>query len=88
MSVISDDEVPFRVDQTGQVVWNPPGIYSTHCDIDITYYPFDTQECYLKLQSIGYNLVELNMTVFGSGVDLTSYKINGEWDMLEAVALR
>ncbi|XP_041350962.1 neuronal acetylcholine receptor subunit alpha-7-like [Gigantopelta aegis] len=88
LSVIEDDNVPFRVFSSGKVIWNPPGIYNTYCDIDITYYPFDTQTCYISLKSVGYNIRELNLTVFSNGVKTTDFKENGEWTVISATSSR
>ncbi|XP_041354404.1 neuronal acetylcholine receptor subunit alpha-7-like isoform X2 [Gigantopelta aegis] len=88
LSVIDDDNVPLRVFSNGKVVWNPPGIYVTNCDIDITYYPFDTQTCYISLKSVGYNIRELNLTLLDSGLKSSSFEVNGEWTLLSTTATR
>ncbi len=33
----------------GTVNWIPPGILKSSCKIDITWFPFDDQSCYLKV---------------------------------------
>lgn len=34
----------------GQINWIPPGIFRASCSIDITWFPFDDQSCYLKVK--------------------------------------
>ncbi|VDM28755.1 unnamed protein product [Toxocara canis] len=41
--------VNFVVKYTGDVLFAPPGIVKSSCQIDITWFPFDEQLCYLKV---------------------------------------
>ncbi|GMT34849.1 hypothetical protein PFISCL1PPCAC_26146, partial [Pristionchus fissidentatus] len=36
------------VEYTGMVFWMPPSIYKSLCPINIEYFPYDLQECFLK----------------------------------------
>ncbi len=52
----------FLVYNTGEVNWIPPGIIKSTCRIDITWFPFDDQFCWLKVihfckQTLEYNIV-------------------------------
>lgn len=36
------------INYDGKIIWEPPMIYKSYCAIDIEYYPFDIQDCYMK----------------------------------------
>ena len=52
---------------TGRVRWNPPAIYKSYCGIDVEYFPFDIQECFLKISSWTYHGFELDLQHFCNG---------------------
>uniref|UniRef100_A0A158PBE5 Neur_chan_LBD domain-containing protein n=1 Tax=Angiostrongylus cantonensis TaxID=6313 RepID=A0A158PBE5_ANGCA len=51
----------FIVNYDGEVQQNPPGIFRFICKVDVTYYPFDTQTCFLKFGSWTYNGKQINL---------------------------
>ncbi|XP_048238333.1 neuronal acetylcholine receptor subunit alpha-7-like [Haliotis rufescens] len=88
LDVIANEHIPLRVSNEGRINWNPPGIYKTYCDIDITYYPFDFQLCSVVIQSWGYNIRELDLKKYREDVDTAEYVKNGEWSLIEAFSER
>ncbi|GFO30133.1 neuronal acetylcholine receptor subunit alpha-3 [Plakobranchus ocellatus] len=82
LSAVDEDTIPLRVDSRGTVNWNPPGLHTVNCEMDITHFPFDTQVCALQITSFGYTLQELDLYVYGDGINLNYYSGDGEWDML------
>ncbi|OXU23952.1 hypothetical protein TSAR_008607 [Trichomalopsis sarcophagae] len=82
---------------TGKVVWKPPAIYKSFCEIDVEYFPFDQQTCFMKFGSWTYDgyTVDLRHLLQAEdsneidvGIDLTDYYISVEWDILEVPAKR
>lgn len=82
----------------GKVEWRPPAIYKSLCPIDVEFFPFDEQMCFLKVGSWtydGYSVdIQHNRLAEGQdpcsriqhGIDLTDYYGSTEWDLLEVPA--
>lgn len=43
------------VQYTGEVVWLSHGIYKSSCEINVEYFPFDSQDCFMKWSSWTYD---------------------------------
>ncbi|KAG8199973.1 hypothetical protein JTE90_006217 [Oedothorax gibbosus] len=85
------------IHSTGRVVWNPPAIYKSSCQIDVLYFPFDRQSCLMKFGSWTYDgyhvdlkhLQEIaNSSIVPLGVDLSEFYLSVEWDIMAAPATR
>ncbi|XP_069108110.1 acetylcholine receptor subunit alpha-like [Argopecten irradians] len=79
ISVMSDDSIPIRVVNDGTLSWTPSGIYTTLCETDVTFYPFDTQTCDISISTWGYTANEITLNLDTSPIDFTYFKENGEW---------
>jgi len=84
----------------GLVKWEPPAIFKSSCDIDVRYFPFDEQTCWLKFGSWTFDGFQIDLIHIHAnqssetsdhveqGIDLTEYYINVEWDILRVPAER
>ena len=86
----------------GTIVWEPPAIYKSYCPINVEFFPFDMQECFMKFSSWTYDGHEVDLrhvreskgisdghqTVIPNGVDLCEYYPNVEWDVINVTARR
>ncbi|KAF1747722.1 hypothetical protein GCK72_024188 [Caenorhabditis remanei] len=79
---------------TGEVNWIPPGIFRASCKMDITYFPFDDQVCYLKFGSWTYHGLALDLSIVAEededefSIDLSTYTPSGEWHLTKAPAVK
>ncbi|XP_076792550.1 acetylcholine receptor subunit epsilon isoform X2 [Arvicanthis niloticus] len=72
----------------GCVSWLPPAIYRSTCAVEVTYFPFDWQNCSLIFRSQTYNAEEVNFifalddnnnTIDKIDIDTAAFTENGEW---------
>lgn len=50
------------LEHTGMITWNPPAIFKSYCEIIVLHFPFDVQNCSMKLGTWTYDglLVVIN----------------------------
>merc|ERR1712051_800877 len=71
------------VTHEGKCTYIPPGIFKSTCKIDITWFPFDDQQCDLKFGSWTYSGWQLELTLNKEdGGDISGFVSNGEWDLI------
>ncbi|XP_003791329.1 acetylcholine receptor subunit epsilon [Otolemur garnettii] len=72
----------------GLVYWLPPAIYRSTCTVEVTYFPFDWQNCSLIFRSQTYNAQEVEFTfavdknneiINKLEIDTKAFTENGEW---------
>jgi len=76
------------VTSTGSCTYIPPGIFKSTCLIDITWFPFDDQDCEMKFGSWTYNGFKLDFQLKEEVGDTGTYVMNGEWALLGVPAKR
>ncbi|KAK9717488.1 Neurotransmitter-gated ion-channel ligand binding domain [Popillia japonica] len=81
----------------GEVMWKPPSIYKSSCEINVQYFPFDEQSCLMKFGSWTYNGLQVDLkhieqnegsNIVKTGIDLSEFYLSVEWDILAVPATR
>lgn len=61
----------------------PSGVFSTACDIDVTYYPFDTQTCSVIFSTLVSISSEIDLVADPKhSVSLSMYSESGTWELV------
>ncbi|XP_037689232.1 neuronal acetylcholine receptor subunit alpha-5 isoform X2 [Choloepus didactylus] len=68
----------------GTVTWTPPANYKSSCTIDVTFFPFDLQNCSMKFGSWTYDGSQVDIILEDQHVDKRDFFDNGEWEILSA----
>uniref|UniRef100_A0A667Y5L3 Cholinergic receptor, nicotinic, alpha 4b n=1 Tax=Myripristis murdjan TaxID=586833 RepID=A0A667Y5L3_9TELE len=69
----------------GRIKWMPPAIYKSSCSIDVTFFPFDQQNCKMKFGSWTYDRAKIDLISMANNVDQMDYWESGEWVIINAV---
>uniref|UniRef100_A0A8C9SHV6 Cholinergic receptor nicotinic beta 3 subunit b n=1 Tax=Scleropages formosus TaxID=113540 RepID=A0A8C9SHV6_SCLFO len=76
------------VKHNGSVTWTPPASYKSACTMDVTFFPFDRQNCSMKFGSWTYDGNMVDLVLVDDHVDRKDFFDNGEWEILNATGMR
>nr|XP_055030915.1 neuronal acetylcholine receptor subunit alpha-3 [Misgurnus anguillicaudatus] len=79
-----DDKTKALLRFNGEVTWIPPAIFKSSCKIDVTYFPFDYQNCTMKFGSWTYDKAKIDLVLVGSTINLNDFWESGEWTIIHA----
>ncbi|KAM4766729.1 neuronal acetylcholine receptor subunit alpha-5 isoform 3-T3 [Cyanocitta cristata] len=68
----------------GTIAWTPPANYKSSCTIDVTFFPFDLQNCSMKFGSWTYDGSQVDLILEDYDVDKRDFFDNGEWEIVTA----
>lgn len=75
-----DTNVVIRHD--GQMMWDSPAITKSSCKVDVSFFPFDAQQCRFTYGSWTYNGNQLDILNAMESADLADLVENVEWEVL------
>ncbi|XP_060591804.1 acetylcholine receptor subunit alpha-like 2 [Ruditapes philippinarum] len=81
--ILDDVSQQMRVDSSGSVVWEPGGVFTVHCEVDPTYFPYDRQTCYIRLTSAAYDNTEVTLSHNSTSIKLDNVIDHDEWTVFE-----
>ncbi|KAK1175083.1 neuronal acetylcholine receptor subunit non-alpha-3-like, partial [Acipenser oxyrinchus oxyrinchus] len=76
------------VKYNGTVMWTPPARYKSSCTMDVTFFPFDRQNCSMKFGSWTYDGDMVDLILLDDHVDRKDFFDNGEWEIAGVPAKR
>ncbi|XP_068596864.1 neuronal acetylcholine receptor subunit alpha-9-II [Brachionichthys hirsutus] len=69
-----------RLRYNGEITWDAPAITKSSCVVDVSYFPFDSQECNLTFGSWTYNGNQVDVSMDMDSGDLSDFVENVEWE--------
>ncbi|XP_064818694.1 neuronal acetylcholine receptor subunit non-alpha-3-like [Oncorhynchus masou masou] len=72
----------------GTIRWTPPASYKSSCTMDVTFFPFDRQNCSMKFGSWTYDGNMVDLVLVDHYVDRKDFFDNGEWEILNATGAK
>ncbi|KAG7461650.1 hypothetical protein MATL_G00193370 [Megalops atlanticus] len=76
------------VKSNGTIMWTPPASYKSACTMDVTFFPFDRQNCSMKFGSWTYDGNMVDLVLVDDHVDRKDFFDNGEWEILNATGMK
>ncbi|XDV37828.1 hypothetical protein PO909_007367 [Leuciscus waleckii] len=64
----------------GEITWDAPAITKSSCVVDVSYFPFDSQQCNLTFGSWTYNGNQVDIAMGMDSGDLSDFVENVEWE--------
>ncbi|XP_051959968.1 neuronal acetylcholine receptor subunit alpha-9-like [Xyrauchen texanus] len=66
----------------GQILWDQPAITKSSCKVDVSFFPFDAQQCRFTFGSWTHNGNQMDLHNALDSADLADFVENVEWEVL------
>ncbi|XP_067871301.1 neuronal acetylcholine receptor subunit alpha-3-like [Heterodontus francisci] len=79
-----DEKTKVLLQFDGTVTWISPAIFKSSCSMDVTYFPFDYQNCSMKFGSWTHDKAKIDLNMIGSEINRKDFWESGEWAIIAA----
>ncbi|XP_072026162.1 neuronal acetylcholine receptor subunit alpha-6-like [Amphiura filiformis] len=86
-SQLYEDKLLALVDSKGSVVAIPPMALTASCNMDLTFFPYDTQTCELKFGSWTYDASVIALKLLSDKPDISEYREHPEWELVNSTMI-
>ncbi|XP_060588584.1 neuronal acetylcholine receptor subunit alpha-5-like [Ruditapes philippinarum] len=76
---ITNVSMLMRLLSSGKIIWNPGNVLKLVCSVDVTYFPFDTQDCYVTISGWAYTNEEVLFYTTESMINKDFLSQNSQW---------
>ncbi|KXJ16685.1 Neuronal acetylcholine receptor subunit beta-3 [Exaiptasia diaphana] len=81
---VAGGKIKFQTDvivsNDGDCFWKSPATFTSYCDIDVQYWPFDTQKCEMSFGSYTLPSSKLKLILFNqTNTKANRFKASGDW---------
>ncbi|XP_036443337.1 neuronal acetylcholine receptor subunit alpha-10 [Colossoma macropomum] len=78
----SSMETNVVISYDGHITWDQPAITKSSCKVDVSFFPFDAQQCRLTFGSWTHNGNQMDILNAMDSADLADFVENVEWEVL------
>ncbi|CAG5132597.1 unnamed protein product [Candidula unifasciata] len=81
--IFDRQNTPTSLHSNGLVRWYPGDVFSAYCTFNMTYFPFDEQTCFIRIQATEF-IQEIHFVPSFSSIINDTYISNGEWSLISS----
>lgn len=82
ISGLGDPFMYLTITYDGNITWEPYQVFDSTCNIDMTYFPFDSQKCDLQLVTWSSTREMISIVTGEDGFNIDAYEENANWNLL------
>jgi nicotinic acetylcholine receptor len=80
----TENHFRLSITNNGVITWYPSISFQTTCLIDLTYFPFDEQNCCITITNWAYRMHQQNFILTFNYVYMGNYENNSEWEFIDS----